>query len=65
MPIALEAVPMEQFEAFIRSKGGTMPGDAAAAPAPAAPAAAPAQEPESSVEGAPGAGEAPAAADEA
>ena len=64
MPIALEAVPRAQFEAWIRSKGGTLPGDAAAAPASPAPAAAPLQEPESSVEGAPGAGEAPAAADE-
>ena len=61
MPIALEAVPRPQFEAWVRSKGGTLPGDEAAAP----PAAAPLQEPESSVEGAPGAGEAPAAADEA
>lgn len=58
MPIAIEAVPRPQFEAWIRSKGGTLPGDAAATPA-AAPAAAPAQEPESSVEGAPGAGAAP------
>ena len=64
MPIALEAVPRPQYEAWVRSKGGTLPGDAAAAPA-AAPSAAPLQEPESSVEGAPGAGEAPAAADEA
>lgn len=69
MPIALEAVPRPQFEAWVRSKGGTLPGDAAPAPA-AAPAAAPVQEPESSVEGAPGAGappagEAPAAGDAA
>ena len=64
MPIALEAVPRPQFEAWVRSKGGTLPGDEAAEPAPA-PAAAPAQEPESSVEGAPGAGEAPAAPDAA
>jgi cytochrome c oxidase subunit II len=61
MPIALEAVPRPQYEAWVRSKGGTV-GE----PAPAAtPAAAPLQEPESSVEGAPGAGAAPAAADEA
>ncbi len=61
MPIALEAVPRPQYEAWVRSKGGTI-----GAPAPAAaPAAAPLQEPESSVEGAPGAGAAPAAADEA
>ena len=61
MPIALEAVPRPQYEAWVRSKGGTV-GE----PSPAAtPAAAPLQEPESSVEGAPGAGAAPAAADEA
>ncbi len=60
MPIAVEAVPLAQFEAFIRSKGGTMPGDAPATPA-AAPSAAPAQQPESAVEGAPGAGAAPTA----
>jgi cytochrome c oxidase subunit 2 len=36
MPIALEAVPRPQFEAWVRSKGGTLPGDAVAAPAPAA-----------------------------
>jgi cytochrome c oxidase subunit 2 len=40
MPIVIEAVPRPQFEAWIRSKGGTLPGDAAAAPA-AAPAAPP------------------------
>jgi cytochrome c oxidase subunit 2 len=55
MPIALEAVPRPQFEAWIRSKGGTLASDEPAA----APAAAPLQEPESSVEGAPGAGAAP------
>jgi cytochrome c oxidase subunit 2 len=55
MPIALEAVPRPQFEAWIRSKGGTLATDE---PAPAADAA-PLQEPESSVEGAPGAGAAP------
>jgi cytochrome c oxidase subunit 2 len=41
MPIAIEAVPREQYEAWIRSKGGTLPGEEAAAPA-ATPAAAPA-----------------------
>jgi len=55
MPIAIEAVPRPQFEAWVRSQGGTVGGAEAAAPA----AAAPAQEPESSVEGAPGAGAAP------
>ena len=54
MPIVIEAVPRPQFEAWVRSKGGTMPGEEAA---PAA--AAPLQEPESAVEGAPGAGAAP------
>jgi len=60
MPIAVEAVSRPQFEAYIRSKGGTLPGEEAAPAATAAPAAAPLQEPESSVEGAPGAGAAPA-----
>jgi cytochrome c oxidase subunit 2 len=37
MPIAVEAVPRPQFEAWLRSKGGTVAGDeAAAAPAEAA-----------------------------
>jgi cytochrome c oxidase subunit 2 len=58
MPIAIEAVSRPKFEAWIRSKGGTLGGEAAAA----APAAAPSQEPESSVEGAPGAGAAPSPA---
>jgi cytochrome c oxidase subunit 2 len=57
MPIAIEAVPRPQFEAWVRSQGGTV-GNEAAAPAPT-PSAAPSQEPESSVEGAPGAGAAP------
>jgi len=39
MPIAVEAVPMEQFKAWVRLQGGTVPGDEA--PAPAADAAAP------------------------
>jgi len=58
MPIAVEAVPRAQFEAYIRSQGGTLGGEEAAP----APAAAPLQAPESSVEGAPGAGAAPTAA---
>jgi cytochrome c oxidase subunit 2 len=58
MPIVVEALPRPQFEAFIRSQGGTLGGEAAAP----APAAAPQQQPESSVEGAPGAGAAPTAA---
>ena len=57
MPIAIEAVSRPKFEAWIRSQGGTLPGEEAAAPAPA-PAAAPSQAP-----GAAPAGEAaPAAA---
>ncbi|MEO6153687.1 MAG: cytochrome c oxidase subunit II [Croceibacterium sp.] len=60
MPIVVEAVPAAQFAAFIHSQGGTMPGEAAAAPA--APAAAPLQQPESAVAGAPGAGAAPTVA---
>lgn len=54
MPIAIEAVPRPQFEAWVRSQGGTV-GEEVDAPA----AATPLQEPESSVEGAPGAGAAP------
>ena len=66
MPIALEAVPRPQFDAWVRSQGGTLPGDAAAAPAPAAtPAAAPAPQPPVPVEGAPAAGAPPAQPGEA
>ena len=36
MPIAVEALPPEKFAAWVRSKGGAMPGEAAAVPAPAA-----------------------------
>jgi cytochrome c oxidase subunit 2 len=57
MPIAVEAVPMDKFNAWIASQGGTVKGAQPAQPA----AAAPPQEPESSVEGAPGAGQAPGA----
>lgn len=39
MPIAIEALPPAQFAAWVKAKGGTMPGEAAA-PAAAAPAAA-------------------------
>lgn len=49
MPIAVEALPPEKFAAWVRSKGGAMPGEAAAAPAaaavPAAASAAPAATP--------------------
>ena len=62
----VEAVPMAQFQNFIRAQGGTLPGEGAAAaattPAPAAPAATPSQQPESAIEGAPGAGAAPTTA---
>lgn len=45
MPIAVEAVSPERFAQWVASQGGTMPGEAAAAPvaAPAEPAAAPAE----------------------
>jgi cytochrome c oxidase subunit 2 len=46
MPIAVEAVPRPQFEAWIRSQGGTVGKPAA----PAAPAVAPPQQPESSAQ---------------
>lgn len=41
MPIAIEALPPAQFAAWVKAKGGAMPGEADAAPAadPAAPAA--------------------------
>lgn len=41
MPIAVEAVPLEQWKAWVRSQGGSLAGEAAAAtePAEAAPAA--------------------------
>jgi cytochrome c oxidase subunit 2 len=55
MPIAVEAVPMDQFNAWVASQGGTVKGAAPAQPATPAPP----QEPESSVKGAPGAGQAP------
>ncbi len=45
MPIVVEALPPAQFAAWVKAKGGTMPGAAAPAaptPAAAAPAAAPA-----------------------
>jgi cytochrome c oxidase subunit II len=41
MPIAVEALPMDKFVAWVKAQGGTMPGDKKtdAAPTPAAPAA--------------------------
>ena len=62
MPIAIEAVSRPKFEAWIRSKGGTLGNQPTAATPAVVPAAAPSQEPESSVEGAPGAGAAPSPA---
>ncbi|QUL39223.1 cytochrome c oxidase subunit II [Erythrobacter sp. JK5] len=38
MPIAVEALPPEEFAAWVRAQGGTMPGEEAAAPAEEAPA---------------------------
>jgi cytochrome c oxidase subunit II len=61
MPIVVEALPRPQFEAWLRSQGGTVGGEEAAAPATAAPQ----QQPESSVEGAPGAGAPPTAGETA
>jgi cytochrome c oxidase subunit 2 len=55
MPIAIEAVPRPQFEAWVRAQGGTVGNEAEPTPTTLSPR----QEPESSVEGAPGAGEAP------
>ncbi len=64
MPIAIEALPRPQFEAWVRAQGGTVGAAEAEAAAgagtdPAAPVLPGLQEPESSVEGAPGAGAAP------
>lgn len=58
MPIVVEALPMEQWRAWIRAQGGTFEDEAAPA---AAPAAAPLQDPESANPNAPGAGAPPVA----
>ncbi len=56
MPIAVEALPRPQFEAWVRAQGGTLKSDAPAAiPAEGAPPQAPA----SAIEGAPAAGAPP------
>ena len=55
MPIAIEALPRPQFEAWVRAQGGTV-GEEAVEAAPSLPGQ---QQPESAVEGAPGAGAAP------
>ena len=54
MPIAVEALPMDQYNAWVLAQGGKVAGAEEATPA-----AAPLQEPESTVEGAAGAGEFP------
>jgi cytochrome c oxidase subunit 2 len=55
MPIVIEAVPRSRFNAWILAQGGTLAGEGVDRPAQASPL----QEPESSVEGAPGAGAPP------
>ncbi len=62
MPIAVEALPRPQFEAWVRSQGGTLKGEEPAA-APSAPT--PAATPASAEPGAPAAGEAPSPEDPA
>ena len=57
MPIAVEALPMDQYNAWVLAQGGTIAGAEEAA----APSTAPLQEPESAEPGAPGAGAAPVA----
>nr|WP_235979051.1 cytochrome c oxidase subunit II [Croceibacterium atlanticum] len=54
MPIAVEAVPRPQFEAWIRSQGGTVGGEGGAEST-----SAPLIAPDSAIEGAPAAGEEP------
>ena len=58
MPIVVEALPMDQYNAWVLAQGGTVAG-AEEAGVEADPAMVPVQEPESAVEGAPGAGAAP------
>lgn len=58
MPITVEALPMDKYNAWVLAQGGTIAG-AAEAGIEANPEAAPMQEPESTVEGAAGAGEFP------
>lgn len=57
MPIAVEALPRDKFEAWVLSKGGNLGGEEEAAPAAAAPAAAApaADATEAATEAAPGA----------
>lgn len=58
MPIAVEALPMDQYNAWVLAQGGTIAG-AEEEGVEADPAAVPAQEPESSEPSAPGAGAPP------
>ena len=58
MPIAVEALPMDQYNAWVLAQGGTVAG-AEEEGIEADPSLPPLQEPESAVEGAPGAGAAP------
>lgn len=58
MPIVVEALPPAQFAAWVKAKGGSMPGEK---PAEAAPAAAPAAAAPAATETAPAAAPAPAA----
>ena len=62
MPIAVEALPMNEWRAWVRAQGGTFPEDAAAEGAEPLPVEAdlpPGQRPESALPGAPGAGAPP------
>lgn len=63
MPIAVEALPMEQYNAWVLAQGGTIAG-AEEEGVEADPSAVPAQEPESAEPSAPGAGAPPIAAPE-
>ena len=63
MPIAVEALPMEQYNAWVLAQGGTIAG-AEEEGFEADPSAVPAQEPESAEPSAPGAGAPPIAAPE-
>jgi len=59
MPIAVEALPMDRYNAWVLAQGGNIAG-AEEAGIEAEPSAAPIQEPESAVPGAAGAGTSPA-----
>ena len=63
MPIAVEALPMNEWRAWVRAQGGTFEGDPpqGAEPLPDNAETAPIQRPESALPGAPGAGAPPTA----